>query len=325
MSNSEDRTPKFDLHIQRQLIASFHIYIQSKMMDSEHQQLLKSYFALSVKDTLSDVESETMEYILDRACQNTELMTLVQVVDQQINEQLYTSHPEYLDDIETTRVNALKKVLGSAVRSKSVPAPMKPKLGAIAKLQTLLVPLSLMLVGFLFTFFYDEALSIAKNLRNSSSLGMVGKTPHSIKSKHHIHKKSTPAHPIISGSCQRESISWVHQDFEGERTAYGETFDNSAYTAAHEFLPPGSKIHLQSEKTSHSVVVEVNDWNDTLLVSYSAAAKLGVIDKGVAPVVVERVEVNNIDMEEYLNNTQLAQLANFQRSCGFLLTSNHQP
>ena len=97
------------------------------------------------------------------------------------------------------------------------------------------------------------------------------------------------------------------------------------HTAAHEFLPPGSKIHLQSEKTNHSVVVEVNDWNDTLLVSYSAGTKLGVIDKGVAPVVVERVEVSIVDVEDYLNNTQLDQLANFQQSCGFLLTSNYQP
>ncbi|MGD1952521.1 MAG: hypothetical protein ACFB14_23190 [Leptolyngbyaceae cyanobacterium] len=90
-------------------------------------------------------------------------------------------------------------------------------------------------------------------------------------------------------------------------------------------MPPGSKIHLQSEKTNHSVVVEVNDWNDTLLVSYSAGTKLGVIDKGVAPVVVERVEVSIVDVEDYLNNTQLDQLANFQQSCGFLLTSNYQP
>ena len=328
MNNNEDRTVKFDLHTRSQLIASFHIYIQSKMLDFDRQQFLKGYFALAVKETLSEAESETMGHILDRAYQDPELTTLIQVVDQQINEQIYTTHPDYLEEIEAVRVNALKKILGDSVQPKSDQA-LKPvkfahKLCLLAKLKKHIVPLSLTLVGFIFAFFYDEALSIAENLRDSRNMVVMGQTPHNTKNKSRVYKRSTPAIQAVPHKCQRTDVRWVHQDFEGARTAYGRRFDNSQDTAAHEFLPPGSKIHLQSEKTDQSVVVEVNDRNNSLLVSYSAAAKLGVVDTGIAPVVVERVEVSKANVEEYLSNAQLAQLANFQQSCGFLVTYNYQ-
>jgi rare lipoprotein A len=51
--------------------------------------------------------------------------------------------------------------------------------------------------------------------------------------------------------------SWYGREFAGRKTASGERFDPSQYTAAHRTLPFGSKVRVS--RNGRSVVVRIND------------------------------------------------------------------
>ncbi|PWT88415.1 MAG: hypothetical protein C5B56_08770 [Proteobacteria bacterium] len=81
----------------------------------------------------------------------------------------------------------------------------------------------------------------------------------------------------------------------GSRTASGERFDARELTAAHRTLPFGTKLRVTSVKTGRSVTVRVNDRGPYVPgrivdLSYSAAAELGMVGRGVTKVKVDVVE-----------------------------------
>lgn len=53
--------------------------------------------------------------------------------------------------------------------------------------------------------------------------------------------------------------SYYHDKFSGRKTASGEIFDNTKYTAAHKTLPFGTKIKVTNLKNKRSVVLTVTD------------------------------------------------------------------
>src|SRR5690606_26861321 len=53
--------------------------------------------------------------------------------------------------------------------------------------------------------------------------------------------------------------SYYHVKFTGRKTASGEIFDNSKYTAAHKTLPFGTKIKVTNLKNQRFVVLTVTD------------------------------------------------------------------
>ena len=82
----------------------------------------------------------------------------------------------------------------------------------------------------------------------------------------------------------RGVASWYGPKFAGKRTASGETFDPSEYTAAHRTLPFGSQVRVTNE-TGKSVVVRINDRGPftggrVIDVSQAAARDLGLIGPG---------------------------------------------
>jgi len=86
--------------------------------------------------------------------------------------------------------------------------------------------------------------------------------------------------------------SYYADKFHGRRTANGETFNNSAMTAAHRSLPMGSLVRVTSETTGRSVTVRVNDrgpftGNRIIDVSKAAARELGMLNAGIADVTLE--------------------------------------
>jgi rare lipoprotein A (peptidoglycan hydrolase) len=86
--------------------------------------------------------------------------------------------------------------------------------------------------------------------------------------------------------------SWYGPGFNGKKTANGETFDDSKFTAAHKTLPLGSKARVTNIGTGGSVEVEINDRgpyvNGRIIdLSHAAAKALGIIDAGIAMVRVE--------------------------------------
>jgi len=79
---------------------------------------------------------------------------------------------------------------------------------------------------------------------------------------------------------------------EGTQTASGDRFDTYQLTAAHPTLPFGTRLRVTSVATGRSVTVRVNDRGPFIPgrvvdVSYSAAERLGMVEKGVAKVKVD--------------------------------------
>ncbi|MFM6515019.1 MAG: septal ring lytic transglycosylase RlpA family protein, partial [Microcystis panniformis] len=91
---------------------------------------------------------------------------------------------------------------------------------------------------------------------------------------------------------KRGMASWYGSGFHGRRTASGETFNSGGLTAAHRYLPFGTKVRVTNLHNGRSVVVRINDRGPfsggrVIDLSRGAAAIIGVFQSGVAPVVLE--------------------------------------
>lgn len=88
--------------------------------------------------------------------------------------------------------------------------------------------------------------------------------------------------------------SWYGRKFNGQKTSTGEPYDMYGMSAAHPTLPIPSYARVTNPANGKSVVVRVNDRGpfhaDRLIdLSFTAAAKLGIVASGSAPVEVESI------------------------------------
>jgi rare lipoprotein A len=93
---------------------------------------------------------------------------------------------------------------------------------------------------------------------------------------------------------EQGTASWYGRKFHGQRTSTGEVYDMFAMTAAHPTLPIPSYARVTSVASGRSVVVRVNDRGPFLHgrvvdLSYAAAHRLGIAQRGSGEVVVESV------------------------------------
>src|SRR5215213_962053 len=91
---------------------------------------------------------------------------------------------------------------------------------------------------------------------------------------------------------ERGEASWYGPGFHGRKTASGERFDQQKLTAAHMELPLGTKAIVTNLENGRSVEVEINDRGPyvpgrAIDLSKAAAREIGMIEAGVAPVLVE--------------------------------------
>jgi rare lipoprotein A len=104
--------------------------------------------------------------------------------------------------------------------------------------------------------------------------------------------KTTQAVKTSSRPRKQGMASWYGPGFHGRRTASGETFNSGALTAAHRYLPFGTRVRVTNVRNGRSVVVRINDRGPftggrVIDLSRGAAAVIGVFQSGVAPVVLE--------------------------------------
>lgn len=83
--------------------------------------------------------------------------------------------------------------------------------------------------------------------------------------------------------------SWYGPGFHGKRTTSGAIFDQNAMTAAHDWLPLGTRLRVTMQETGRSVVVTVTDrlppkWLRIIDLSRGAAARLGILNAGTGMV-----------------------------------------
>ena len=93
---------------------------------------------------------------------------------------------------------------------------------------------------------------------------------------------------------QSGRASWYGPGFHGRKTASGERFNMYGMTAAHRYLPLGTKVRVTNMDTGKSIVVKVNDrgpyhGNRILDLSKAAARSLGMIKSGTCKVKLERL------------------------------------
>jgi hypothetical protein len=99
--------------------------------------------------------------------------------------------------------------------------------------------------------------------------------------------------PLAVWEC---TTSWYGEDFDGLRTANGETYDMYAETAAHPTLPLGSIVRVVNTRNHRSQIVRINDRGPyiegrELDVSYEVARRLGFDQSGLAKVRLELLKV----------------------------------
>ena len=100
------------------------------------------------------------------------------------------------------------------------------------------------------------------------------------------------------GYIEKGIASWYGTKFHGRRTSSGETYDMYAMTAAHKSLPLPTYVKVTNLSNDKFIVVKVNDRgpfheNRIIDLSYTAAIKLDIIQKGTG-----LVEVKAIDIED---------------------------
>ncbi|WP_298296282.1 septal ring lytic transglycosylase RlpA family protein [Hydrotalea sp.] len=109
------------------------------------------------------------------------------------------------------------------------------------------------------------------------------------------HRKSVPEYTLGgSGRLHTEMgyASYYADKFEGRKTASGEAFHQSAFTAAHKHLPFGTQVSVINLSNQKSVIVRINDRGPFVRgriidLSKSAAKSLDMLRSGVAKVKIE--------------------------------------
>ncbi len=111
------------------------------------------------------------------------------------------------------------------------------------------------------------------------------------RTRSHSHHASLPVvhhRPGETWVGENGSASYYSSRYDGRATSSGARFSQNELTAAHAWLPFGTKIRVYCQDTGRSVVVTVTDriysHRRVLDLSRSAAEELGMIRRGVAKV-----------------------------------------
>ena len=138
--------------------------------------------------------------------------------------------------------------------------------------------------------------------------------PDAVPKKEALYKYSTKPYmalgkkytPLPSGQNYKKQgiASWYGKLFHGNKTAMGEVYDMYSMTAAHTVLPLPSYVKVTNLENGRSVIVRVNDrgpfkHDREIDLSYAAAYKLRLIEKGSG-----LVEVESIDPNQFNQTTQ---------------------
>jgi rare lipoprotein A len=90
----------------------------------------------------------------------------------------------------------------------------------------------------------------------------------------------------------RGIASWYGDQFDGRKTASGETFNMDEMTACHPSLPFGTEVRVVNLRNHKSVVVRITDRAELVKgrvidLSHAAAERLNMTETGVARVSIE--------------------------------------
>lgn len=99
--------------------------------------------------------------------------------------------------------------------------------------------------------------------------------------------------PLDTKAVESGMASWYGRRHQGRVTSSGQRFDLNQLTAAHRWLPLGSRVRVRLVGTDRTVDVTINDRPGTrrriIDLSRAAARQLGMINRGTALVSLSRL------------------------------------
>lgn len=124
-----------------------------------------------------------------------------------------------------------------------------------------------------------------------SSPDVFGQRPDSALAIAAVKAKATPKVTKISKTLFGIA-SYYADKFNGRKTASGELYQHTKYTAACNVVPLGTWLRVTNLKNKRSVIVKVNDrlhprMKRVVDLSRSSAEKLGYVKRGLTQVKVE--------------------------------------
>jgi rare lipoprotein A len=100
--------------------------------------------------------------------------------------------------------------------------------------------------------------------------------------------ESPAAKARSSWAGESGTASYYGTGFHGHRSASGARYDQMALTAAHRWLPFGTKVRVTLAGTHRTVIVTITDrlhrGRRVVDLSVAAARQLGIINRGIARV-----------------------------------------
>lgn len=103
------------------------------------------------------------------------------------------------------------------------------------------------------------------------------------------------------GYVEEGIASWYGTKFHGRPTSSQEPYDMYAMTAAHKSLPLPTYARVTNKQNGRSVIVRINDrgpFHDNRIIdlSYAAATKLGIVEKGTGLVEVRAIDPSKMSL-----------------------------
>ena len=111
--------------------------------------------------------------------------------------------------------------------------------------------------------------------------------------------------PSSDDKANSGTASFYAKKFEGRRTSSGQRYRATEHTAAHRTYPFGTLLEITNQDNGLKTVVRINDRGPhakTRLIdlSYSAAKDLGLVNSGIADVLLKVISLGKeTDVEEY--------------------------
>jgi rare lipoprotein A len=123
--------------------------------------------------------------------------------------------------------------------------------------------------------------------------------------------KPLASSPDVSSFSQSGRASWYGGHFNGRKTANGERYDMTAFTAAHRTLPLASYVRVTNQSNGKSVVVKINDrgpfFHGRIIdLSRAAAHALGMQHAGTSNVKIQGLSTEEARQARELQSEQLA-------------------
>ena len=122
-----------------------------------------------------------------------------------------------------------------------------------------------------------------------------------------VHGKTYRVLDSSDGFVERGVASWYGTAFHGNLTSNGERYDMYAMTAAHKHLPLPTYVEVRNLDNNRRVIVRVNDRGPFIVgrvidLSYAAATKIGMLDRGTARVEVRAIDPSTFDYAAWSGN-----------------------